>query len=244
MRPIFLGVHVAIAHFQHIRVIPVPGTSEFFQSVLSKPNQRHAVVTVADVSCSPPQIAGFRSPPPRRLHAPVANAEHNRTPGLRKRIAKFCILHLRIETLRVAPVDLHIIDSPRGIRLGVLDFVIQAARPLLAGARACVRVKAQLQTFAMNVVRERFHSGGESLRIRNDSPLRIATHLPAVVDVHILIAGRLHPAANHRVGHLPNEFVAHVTAKLVPTVPPHGWGRRQQGSLRESRWGEQGNRIQ
>src|SRR5438132_7475647 len=38
---------------------------------------------------------------------------------------------------------------------------------------------------------EDFHSGGESLRIRNDSPLRIATHLPAVVDVHILIARRL-----------------------------------------------------
>src|SRR5881296_2540090 len=124
--------------------LPTSNISGSFQSVLSKPNQRHAVVTVADVSCSPPQIAGFRSPPPRRLHAPVANAEHNRTPGLRKRIAKFCILHLRIETLRVAPVDLHIIDSPRGIRLGVLDFVIQAARPLFASARACVRVKAQL----------------------------------------------------------------------------------------------------
>src|SRR5437588_12836707 len=96
----------------------------------------------------------------------------------------------------------------------------------------------------MNVVREGFHSRGEPLRIRDDSPLGITTHLPTVVDIHILIAGRLHPAANHRVCHLPNEFVAHVTAKLVPTVPPHGWSRRQQGSLRESRWDEQGNRIQ
>ena len=99
--------------------------------------------------------------------------------------------------------------------------MIQAARPLFAGARACVRVKAQLQTFTVDVVREDFHSGGESLRIRNDSPLRIATHLPAVVDVHILVARRLHPAADHGVGHLANEFVADVACKLVPTVPAH-----------------------
>src|SRR5256712_10406766 len=97
----------------------------------------------------------------------------------------------------------------------------------------------------MNVVRERLHPRGKSFGVSDDSPLRIATYLPAVVDVHILVAGRLHAAGDHRVCHLTNEFVAHVTAKLVPTVPTHGRGRRQRpGGLRESGSGEQSRCIQ
>src|SRR5205823_10179756 len=57
--------------------------------------------------------------------------------------------------------------------------------------------------------------------------------------VHILIAGCLHPAADHRIGHFANEFVAHVAAKLVPTVPTHRRSHRQRTSgLRERGRGE------
>src|SRR5438445_177472 len=111
VRPIFVAIHMAIAHFQHVRVVPVPRTSEFLQSVLSKSNQRHAVVTVAYVSRGPPQIAGFWSPPPRRFYAPVANAEHNGTHGLRKRIAKFRVLHFRIQPLLMAQLYFYVLTT-------------------------------------------------------------------------------------------------------------------------------------
>src|SRR5207247_1162744 len=51
--------------------------------------------------------------------------------------------------------------------------------------------------------------------------------------------GCLHPAADHRIGHFANEFVAHVAAKLVPTVPTHRRSHRQRTSgLRERGRGE------
>src|SRR5205814_6462471 len=93
-------LHMAVADFQHVRIIPVPWTSKFLQTILSKPNQRHAFVAVADVTRGPPQIAGLRSPAPRCFHAPVANAEHDGAAGLRQRITEFRVLHRGVETLR------------------------------------------------------------------------------------------------------------------------------------------------
>src|SRR5207302_11156579 len=99
---------------------------------------RHAFVAVADVPRAPTQIAGLRSPAPRCFHAPVANAEHDGAAGLRQRITEFRVMHLGVETLRIAQVDLHVIDYPTGIPFGVLQFVVQTAWPLFAGAVACV----------------------------------------------------------------------------------------------------------
>src|SRR5205085_2870509 len=124
VRAIFLAIHFAVADFQHVRIIPVSRTGKLLQTVLSKSYKRHAVVTIAYVSRGPLQIAGFRPPSPWRFHAPVANAEHDGAAGLRQSVAEFRVLHLRIETLRIAPIDLHIIDSPGSIRFGVLNLMV------------------------------------------------------------------------------------------------------------------------
>src|ERR1700756_5442207 len=79
----------------------------------------------------------------------------------------------------------------------------------------------------MHIICKRLDAGRKSFRVGDDRALCIAAHLPAVVNIHILVAGRFHPAADHGVRHLSNEFVAHVAAELVPAVPSHGWSWRQ-----------------
>src|SRR5947209_9374866 len=197
---------MAVADFQHVRIIPVPWTSKFLQTILSKPNQRHAFVAVADVTRGPPQIAGLRSPAPRCFHAPVANAEHDGAAGLRQRITEFRVLHLGVETLRIAPVDLHVIDSPRGIRFGVLHFVVQTAWPLFAGAGACVGVDPQFQTLTVHIVSERLDAGGKSFWIGDNSSMCITTHLTAVVYFHILIYSCLYPDTVHICDHFVHVY--------------------------------------
>ena len=57
-----------------------------------------------------------------------------------------------------------------------------------------------------------------------------------IVDVHILIAGGLHAAADHGVGSFTDEFFAHVAGKFIPAVPAHGWRQRSStGGLRGRR---------
>ena len=110
--------------------------------------------------------------------------------------------------------------------------MIQAAGPLFAGARARVGIKTELKAFAVHMIREGLHSFGESCGICDDGSRGITAHLPAVVDVHILVAGGLHATADHGVGHFTNEFVADVAAKLVPTIPSHRRSlRKRRGRL-------------
>ena len=81
--------------------------------------------------------------------------------------------------------------------------------------------------FRMNVIAHRLHAGGETLGVGDDVALRVAIHLPAIVDHDVLIAGILHAARNHGVGGLLDQVLAHIAGELVPTVPAHGRGARQ-----------------
>src|SRR6266849_5502140 len=74
----------------------------------------------------------------------------------------------------------------------------------------------------MNVIGQRLHAVGETLGIDDDSAVGSAAHLPAIVDVHELVAGVFHSCGDDGVGDLTDEFVADVAAELVPTVPAHG----------------------
>jgi hypothetical protein len=66
--------------------------------------------------------------------------------------------------------------------------------------------------------------------VYNDRAVRGAAHLPAIIDVHELVARIFHASADNCIRHFSNQFVAHIAAKLVPTVPPHR--RRGRHSLR------------
>src|SRR5467141_721951 len=48
----------------------------------------------------------------------------------RQGVAELRVLDFRIEAFRIAPVNLYVIDSPGGVGLGILIFVVQTARPL------------------------------------------------------------------------------------------------------------------
>src|SRR5690348_3352268 len=132
MRAVFIALHTAIADLKHVRIVPVSWTSEFFQAVLTKSDQRHAVIGVVNISSSPPKISGDRPPPPRCLDSPVADAEYNRAARLREGVAEFRILHLGIEAFGIAPVNFYIVDPPGRIRSGILNFVVQASVPFFA----------------------------------------------------------------------------------------------------------------
>src|SRR4030095_8472770 len=112
MCTVLIPIHPAIAHLEHVRIVPMPGTSEFLQAILRKANHRHAIVRVVDVSGRAPEIAGLRSPSPWGVNSPVTNAEHNWTPRLRQCVAKLCILHLWIQTLGMTPVNLDVVHTP------------------------------------------------------------------------------------------------------------------------------------
>jgi hypothetical protein len=108
-------------------------------------------------------------------------------------------LNRRIKTLGMAPIDFDVVDAPFRIGLGILEFVTQAPRPLLTSQRSCIRVETEFQSFAVDIIRKRFDAGRKSRRVGDDCPIRIAADLPAIVDVHVLVAGSLHPGAEHGV---------------------------------------------
>src|SRR5437764_4439725 len=133
MRLVFVMIHAAIAHLQHIRIIPVPRSGVLFQTVLAETNHRHAIILVLDISGGAPQVASRRSPGPGRINSPVANAEYDGSSSLRESVAKFCILHLGIKALRGAPIYFHVVHAPSGVGLSVLEFMVIASRLFLAG---------------------------------------------------------------------------------------------------------------
>src|SRR4029078_8827149 len=122
-----------------------------------------------------------------------------------------------------APVVLQVINAPRRILSCVLKFITPATWPLLARERARVGVEPKLQALRMNIISERFHAGRKTLRIGKYVSLRVAIDLPAIVDHEVDVTGVSQAARDHRVGHLLDELLADVAAKLVPTVPAHGW---------------------
>ena len=225
---VFVRLHAAIAHLEHIGIIPVSRASEFLQAVLGKSDHRHAVVVVADIARGSPQIARRRPPLPRRLYPPIADAEHDGPSCLRQGVTKFRILHFRIKSFGMAPINLNVVHSPCRVGFRVLEFVIQASRALFAGKAAGVCVDAKLKAFAVYVVGESFDAGGKSGGIGDDRTVSGAADLPAVIDVHVVIAGRQHAAAHHGIRSLPDELLTHIAAEVVPTIPTH---RRRLGQL-------------
>src|SRR5712692_10644239 len=146
MRAILCVSHFAVADFEHVRIVPRAGSSRFGMLLIGiVQDLEHACPLVLNVAGCAPQVASGRSPSPRLLLSPVADAEHYRPPALRQRLAELRVLFLWIETFSMAPIDLDVVDSPRGVRSGVLQFVIEATGPLLTSHRPCVGVDSKLQ---------------------------------------------------------------------------------------------------
>ena len=71
-----------------------------------------------------------------------------------------------------------------------------------------------------NVVGQRLHVGEPVVGVQHAAV--VALPLPAVVDVHVDVAGVPHPGLHHGVGDLADHRVADVQVEAVPAVPAHG----------------------
>src|SRR5260370_16739094 len=105
MRQILIVLHPVVPNFQHVGIVPMPGSGKCAQSILGEADYRHAVVVVTDVAGSAPQVAGARSPCPWSFNAPIADTEDDLPPRLCDRVPKFCILHNWLNPFAVSPID-------------------------------------------------------------------------------------------------------------------------------------------
>src|SRR6266849_835082 len=84
--------------------------------------------------------ADLGPPPPRSIEPPVADAEHDRSAGVRERSSKPGVDRSGEDVARVAPIDLDEVHAPPGDPPGVLAVVAGAAGPLGARLAAGVEV--------------------------------------------------------------------------------------------------------
>ena len=84
----------------------------------------------------------------------------------------------------------------------------------------------------MNIVGKGFHI--RELGVRTNVSGVVARALPTVIDQNVRIAHGPHPGRNQCVSLGSHHGVAHVTCKMVPTVPAHGWCSGQHGILSAS----------
>jgi hypothetical protein len=177
----------------------------------------------------------------------LADAEHDRVPGgLGRRgqgvphrlVALDRGLHVLPVGRDVAVVVLEVVHAPLRELQGVGVLVpVTAGEPAALRARrgAGVLVDAELEAERMHVVGDRLDAVRELGRVGHQVAAEVAVRLgPAVVDVHVLVAGRLHAIGHHGLGGLLDQLRADVAAERVPVVPAH---RRRQGQAVVQRGG-------
>ena len=149
--------------------------------------------SVLDVAGRAPRVAAdLLAPQPRFGRAPLADAEHDRSSGGVEGRADIGIGCLGILRSRAAPVVLQVVDAPGSVLDRVLIFVPESAGPLRASHRPRVRINAELQSQRMNVVADRLHAVRKALRVDDNVSVRVAAHLPAVVNVDVHISRIFH----------------------------------------------------
>ena len=122
----------------------------------------------------------------------------------------------------VAKIIFKVFHAPRGKRVGVDRLMPQRRRIILAGALAVGGIDAELQTQRVDFVRQRTDAVRKSGQIGLQTAVFVAfAALPAVVKVHITVAGVGKAAVSHRFGDLQNERFIDVALKQIPARPPH-----------------------
>jgi len=115
-----------------------------------------------------------------------------------------------------------IIHAPSRVLNGVLIFVTQATGATGARFGAGVGVDTELQSQRMDVVSNHFHTARKSLRIDHDVAAAVAAHLPAIVNVDVLVTSVFHAGFHNGVGHVLNHVFADIASEFVPRIPAHG----------------------
>jgi len=106
---VFVVGHAAVAHFEHVGIVPVAGLGEWGERVLREADGGHGIPGVADVAGGAPGVAAdFRSPLPNIGAAVLAKTVEDGAAGFEKSIAHFLIngLHffIGVEVAGAAPI--------------------------------------------------------------------------------------------------------------------------------------------
>ena len=211
MRAVLVHRH-AIAHFEHIGVVPMSRSGVSAQGLtetyaLHDANVGEALgmhasgIEVApDVGTDTPAMPYLAGPFPRLMATPFTHTHEDRAPSCAEGITHELIGTLGVDIGGVTPVLLQIINFPPGILQGILILMSQTAWQTSTSASTAVAVDTQFQAFCVNVVCQRFHTIGKLLGVTLDEPVGITLTVPTVVDVDVLIAGFAQSAGHHRIG--------------------------------------------
>ncbi|MNI36234.1 hypothetical protein D3C73_902770 [compost metagenome] len=210
-----------IAYHQHIGIIPPARSGKVGERIVLIDNPGHPLPEIKDIICSTPHISCGRAPYPRFVDTPVADTEQDIAPGVQKRIPDQRIPRLRVHPSVITPVHLHIVHIPGGECKSILNLVVVHPWPSCTGGITCVCIQPEQQTLAVNIIRKRLHPAGEFDRIGQNSAVRIAAGLPAVVNHDIFIAGILHSRADQQISRFLNLVLIHIASVIVPAVPAH-----------------------
>ena len=232
---VFDGVHSAVAHFQHVGVVPVTRAVIRIEVLHQVDDVDHAVAApvffsvpeVDDVAGGPPEVADALSPFPGFGASPLADAEHDGASCLLQCLAHHGVGGLGVRATVVAEVVFQVIDACASIEQCILVFVAHAPRPSGAGMGTHAGIDAELKAFGVDVVGHVFHAVGEAFGVADDVAVGVAVDLPAVIDDDILVAGVFHARGHECVSGLHQQLFADVAAKAVPAVPSHGRGWTQ-----------------
>src|SRR5581483_1091560 len=232
MRLVLNGGHATAADFEHVGIVPTTRSSGVGGGAVRIDVGNHAGVVVADVAGGAPVIAQDGRPRLVGLGISVlaaAEAEQDGPAGFHQRVAHAAIVHLGVGADgQVAVVLLQVVGAPLGIGVGVDVFIEVTAGLVLAGVGAVIGIDAELKSERVDVIRERGHAVGKFAGIGDNHAIGIAGNLPAVVHIHVLVAGSLQSASIDDVGIVADDRFADAAAVGVPIVPAH---RRGQGEI-------------
>ena len=184
MRPILVGRHPAVTHFEHVRIVPMTRLRIAGDIDLGKPDALHGIPAVGDVGRSAPEVASrFRSPLPHIGGAVLAQAIDHGASGTQQGFTHFLIgaplffAGRSVDATGATPVVFQVIIAPVGERPGILLLVsvaalVSAAHFPAARLRPRRGVDPDLQAFGVDIAGQRFHV--RELRVGGDVALGVA----------------------------------------------------------------------
>ena len=197
---LFLVREPTVAHFEHVRVVPVARLCNLPILIVRIDNFVDAAVPRirnpcgANVEGGTPQVGDLGHP---LLVFPGANAEHDVASGITEGLGHAGVIFLLVGALgRVAVVVLPVVNAPCGKLLGVLfffhvgaAFALPIAIVMVAGTLAAVTVKAKLEALRVHVIGQGLHAAGERGGVVLEVTFGIALGVhPVVVQVKVNVA--------------------------------------------------------
>lgn len=235
MRAVFGFCLVAVAYLQHFQVVPMTraggigyfhGFVKYLQEAYATPVEG-AIEAIPDIGGDTPEVSDAFAPFPGLVFSPFADAQHDGTSTGFERVTHGLVCGSGVLAFVGTPVVFQVVYAPFSVLPGILKLVTAAAWTPLTGPAAGAGVDAEFESFAVNVIGQRFHAIWKMRGVGHDVAHGIAAHLPAVVDDDVFVAGLFHACCHHGIGHFLDKGFADLAAKFIPTVPAHGWSGSQ-----------------